>query len=133
MINSAGPPGKADLHQAVRTAVINKRAGGMGLISGRKAFQKPMAEGGAAPQCHPGRRSVAGGDDGLTRRPRSPVPIRVPDGRQGLAGQPVAELDEFPGAVKLVDAAGIPRDLDDRVWGVGSELHRRDRVLHGLE
>ena len=34
-----------DLHQAVRTAVINKRAGGMGLISGRKAFQKPMAEG----------------------------------------------------------------------------------------
>ncbi|MFK7844936.1 MAG: fructose-bisphosphate aldolase, partial [Rhodothermales bacterium] len=34
-----------DLQQAVRTAVINKRAGGMGLISGRKAFQKPMAEG----------------------------------------------------------------------------------------
>jgi class I fructose-bisphosphate aldolase len=33
------------LAQAVRTAVINKRAGGMGLISGRKAFQKPMAEG----------------------------------------------------------------------------------------
>ncbi len=32
-------------HQAVRTAVINKRAGGMGLISGRKAFQKPMVEG----------------------------------------------------------------------------------------
>ena len=34
-----------DLHQAVRTAVINKRAGGMGLISGRKAFQKPMEQG----------------------------------------------------------------------------------------
>jgi len=33
------------LHQVVRTAVINKRAGGMGLITGRKAFQKPMAEG----------------------------------------------------------------------------------------
>lgn len=45
MINSGGPSGKDDLHQAVRTAVINKRAGGMGLISGRKAFQKPMAEG----------------------------------------------------------------------------------------
>jgi len=45
MINSGGPSGKDDLHQAVQTAVINKRAGGMGLISGRKAFQKPMAEG----------------------------------------------------------------------------------------
>ena len=45
MINSGGPSGKDDLHQAVRTAVINKRAGGMGLISGRKAFQKPIEEG----------------------------------------------------------------------------------------
>lgn len=45
MINSGGPSGKDDLHQAVRTAVINKRAGGMGLISGRKSFQKPMLEG----------------------------------------------------------------------------------------
>jgi class I fructose-bisphosphate aldolase len=45
MINSGGESGKNDLQQAVRTAVINKRAGGMGLISGRKAFQKPMGEG----------------------------------------------------------------------------------------
>jgi class I fructose-bisphosphate aldolase len=45
MINSGGEAGKDDLKQAVRTAVINKRAGGMGLISGRKAFQKPMSEG----------------------------------------------------------------------------------------
>tara|TARA_R110002073_G_scaffold325785_1_gene505175 strand:- start:3236 stop:4285 length:1050 start_codon:yes stop_codon:yes gene_type:complete len=45
MINSGGESGGDDLHQAVRTAVINKRAGGMGLISGRKAFQKPMADG----------------------------------------------------------------------------------------
>lgn len=45
MINSGGASGKDDLHQAVRTAVINKRAGGMGLISGRKAFQKPMLDG----------------------------------------------------------------------------------------
>ena len=45
MINSGGPSGQDDLHQAVRTAVINKRAGGMGLISGRKAFQKPMEDG----------------------------------------------------------------------------------------
>ncbi len=45
MINSGGPSGNDDLHQAVRTAVINKRAGGTGLISGRKAFQKPMEQG----------------------------------------------------------------------------------------
>jgi class I fructose-bisphosphate aldolase len=45
MINSGGASGDDDLHQAVRTAVINKRAGGMGLISGRKAFQKPVKEG----------------------------------------------------------------------------------------
>jgi len=45
LINSGGASGKDDLQQAVRTAVINKRAGGMGLISGRKAFQRPMADG----------------------------------------------------------------------------------------
>jgi class I fructose-bisphosphate aldolase len=45
MINSGGASGEDDLHQAVRTAVINKRAGGMGMISGRKAFQKPMNQG----------------------------------------------------------------------------------------
>ncbi len=42
LINSGGASGKNDMAQAVRTAVVNKRAGGMGLISGRKAFQKPM-------------------------------------------------------------------------------------------
>jgi len=45
LINSGGPSGDNDLSQAVKTAVINKRAGGMGLISGRKAFQKSMKEG----------------------------------------------------------------------------------------
>ncbi|MDD5751181.1 MAG: class I fructose-bisphosphate aldolase [Candidatus Peribacteraceae bacterium] len=45
LINSGGASGKDDLAQAVKTAVINKRAGGGGLISGRKAFQKPMKEG----------------------------------------------------------------------------------------
>ena len=45
LINSGGGSGKNDVQQAVRTAVINKRAGGMGLISGRKAFQKPTNEG----------------------------------------------------------------------------------------
>ncbi|REJ76973.1 MAG: fructose-bisphosphate aldolase, partial [Planctomycetota bacterium] len=46
LINSGGASsGANDLAQAVRTAVVNKRAGGMGLISGRKAFQRPMPEG----------------------------------------------------------------------------------------
>lgn len=45
LINSGGASGKDDLAEAVKTAVINKRAGGMGLISGRKAFQRPMKEG----------------------------------------------------------------------------------------
>lgn len=45
LINSGGGSGANDLAQAVRTAVINKRAGGMGLILGRKAFQKPVDEG----------------------------------------------------------------------------------------
>ena len=45
LINSGGASGKDDLAQAVRTSVINKRAGGMGMISGRKAFQKPMKDG----------------------------------------------------------------------------------------
>jgi class I fructose-bisphosphate aldolase len=46
LINSGGASsGQSDLAEAVRTAVINKRAGGMGLISGRKAFQRPMNEG----------------------------------------------------------------------------------------
>jgi len=45
LINSGGASGQQDFADAVRTAIINKRAGGMGLISGRKAFQRPMAEG----------------------------------------------------------------------------------------
>ncbi len=48
LINSGGASsGEGDLEEAVKTAVINKRAGGMGLISGRKAFQRPMDEGAA--------------------------------------------------------------------------------------
>ncbi len=45
LINSGGASGNNDLAEAITTAVINKRAGGMGLISGRKAFQKPMKDG----------------------------------------------------------------------------------------
>ena len=45
LINSGGASGSNDFAQAAKTAVINKRAGGMGLISGRKAFQRPMDEG----------------------------------------------------------------------------------------
>jgi class I fructose-bisphosphate aldolase len=45
LINSGGASGENDFAEAIKTAVINKRAGGMGLISGRKAFQRPMNEG----------------------------------------------------------------------------------------
>jgi class I fructose-bisphosphate aldolase len=46
LINSGGASsGASDLTEAMRTAVINKRGGGTGLISGRKAFQRPMKEG----------------------------------------------------------------------------------------
>jgi len=45
LINSGGASGANDFEEAVATAVVNKRAGGTGLISGRKAFQRPMAEG----------------------------------------------------------------------------------------
>jgi class I fructose-bisphosphate aldolase len=45
LINSGGASGKNDFGEAVTTAVINKRAGGTGLISGRKAFQRPFADG----------------------------------------------------------------------------------------
>ncbi|MCF7707846.1 MAG: class I fructose-bisphosphate aldolase [Verrucomicrobia bacterium] len=45
LINSGGASGEDDFKDAVKTAIINKRAGGMGLISGRKAFQRPMSEG----------------------------------------------------------------------------------------
>jgi len=45
LINSGGASGRNDAQEAVRTAVINKRAGGMGLILGRKAFQRPMKDG----------------------------------------------------------------------------------------
>ena len=45
LINSGGASGENDFAEAAKTAVINKRAGGMGLISGRKAFQRPMVEG----------------------------------------------------------------------------------------
>ncbi|UOQ44152.1 class I fructose-bisphosphate aldolase [Halobacillus salinarum] len=45
LINSGGGSAERDLNEAVKTAVINKRAGGMGLIMGRKAFQRPMKEG----------------------------------------------------------------------------------------
>ena len=45
LINSGGPSGEDDFADAIRTAIVNKRAGGCGLISGRKAFQRPMDEG----------------------------------------------------------------------------------------
>ena len=59
LINSGGASGANDLQDAVKTAVINKRAGGTGLISGRKAFQRPIGRGHRAAQRDPGRLPLA--------------------------------------------------------------------------
>ncbi len=68
LINSGGGSGGNDLAEAVRTAMINKRAGGTGLISGRKTFQRPMKEGVELSQRHPGRVPQPGGDGGVRGR-----------------------------------------------------------------
>jgi hypothetical protein len=67
LINSGGASsGEGDLAEAIKTAVINKRGGGAGLISGRKAFQRPMNEGAALLQSDPGRVPQPRGHDRLT-------------------------------------------------------------------
>ena len=73
LINSGGESkGAGDLAKAVPTAVINKRAGGMGLISGRKAFQRPMKEGVEPAQRHSGCLPGQGSHRGL-RTSSSPL------------------------------------------------------------
>ena len=93
LINSGGESkGDSDLAQAVRTAVINKRAGGMGLIVGRKAFQRPMAEGAALIHSiqdvyleQRGDHRLMGDDarPGDVRSGRGPIPAGVLRGRAG--------------------------------------------------
>jgi hypothetical protein len=69
LINSGGASeGVADLKEAVITAIINKRAGGMGLISGRKAFQRPFARWCSTAECHPGRLSGKGNHHCVIRK-----------------------------------------------------------------
>ena len=79
LINSGGESkGASDLAEAVRTAVINKRAGGQGLISGRKAFQRPDGRGHRAAPRHPGRLPRRQHHHRLTGRPSGrPARIRV--------------------------------------------------------
>jgi DeoC/LacD family aldolase len=96
LINSGGPSGRDDLRQAVATAVINKRAGGMGLTSGRKAFQRPM--GWCVPaERHPGRVSESGyyysvGIMSSLKFNTLPEEIEVP--RRGIFIQLVLDLNE---------------------------------------
>ena len=83
LINSGGASaGESDLKEAVKTAVINKRAGGMGLISGRKAFQRPMKEGVGLAERHSGRVSDQGSHDrvGVGKIPCSDQGYPVPAG-----------------------------------------------------
>ncbi len=78
LINSGGESkGADDLAQAVRTAVINKRAGGAGLIVGRKAFQRPTEEGAALIHASPGRLPGRIGDRRLSGAGRPPRPART--------------------------------------------------------
>ena len=90
LINSGGESkGADDLAQAVRTAVINKRAGGTGLIVGRKAFQRPMAEGVGPDPRRPGRLPRPVGHHRLSRPSTSPGTGRQA-ARIGAGGSPVA-------------------------------------------
>ena len=73
LINSGGASGENDFAEAVKTAVINKRAGGMGLISGRKAFQRPMAEGVKLLNADPGRLPLQGRHDRVVTLACPPV------------------------------------------------------------
>ena len=76
LINSGGESqGRGDFAQAVRTAVINKRAGGMGLIVGRKAFQRPMSEGVGTHPSNPGRLPRRLGHSRLARQMRAVLPV----------------------------------------------------------
>ena len=85
LINSGGESkGDSDLAQAVRTAVINKRAGGMGLIVGRKAFQRPMDEGAALIHSDPGRLSRHRGHHRLTPGGGPPRPVLPATGSRGV-------------------------------------------------
>ena len=68
LINSGGASGANDFEEAVATAVINKRAGGTGLISGRKAFQRPPRRRDRASKCHSRRLFEPGSDGCLTIR-----------------------------------------------------------------
>ena len=87
LINSGGESkGADDFAEAVRTAVINKRAGGMGLISGRKAFQRPMKEGVELLPRHPGRVPVQGRHDRIGVRGLQPCPRRNGVSRSGASG-----------------------------------------------
>ena len=109
LINSGGASaGESDLKEAVKTAVINKRAGGMGLISGRKAFQRPMQEGvGIAERdsgCVPDKRShgrVGTGEISHKKaqkveRDRPPVATRVM-----VAGPSLSREGSVPGSFFL--------------------------------
>ena len=88
--------GESDLAEAVRTAVINKRAGGMGLISGRKAFQRPMDEGIELLNAIQDARCGARPGD----RPSRPFPTSPPSRRCCRARQARSALRNEAGAIK---------------------------------
>ena len=118
LINSGGASaGDGDLAEAVRTAVINKRAGGMGLISGRKAFQRPLARGHRAAARDPGRLPVRGRHDRVAAprqrglrvrasRPSAPAAQR----RARFVPQDARLCDFFaPSGIAVASRRSVPR------------------------
>ena len=109
LINSGGASGANDFADAVRTAVINKRAGGMGLISGRKAFQRPMAEGVADPESR--FRTCTS-----TRRSRSPDETRgMSILKVARMGHPVLRQKARALDPTEVRTAGFQKLIDDMI------------------
>ena len=142
LINSGGASGKNDFGDAAVTAVINKRAGGMGLISGRKAFQRPMAEGakllnviqdvylrsgdhgrvGTAVVASWSGGSVAGrsGVDGLATQPAATSRVQ-PDMSHPSSSDVVLER-------ALIRMRGLPIHYDLRPYQRVARAHRRRYV-----
>ena len=133
--------GESDFAEAVKTAVINKRAGGMGLISGRKAFQRPMAEGVQLLNADPGRLPEQGDHDRLKdRRVRARVAVHgdVLGKIHATSPAPVVNLSETGALVEVdcvlrpghrADAAPAParRGRADPALPRRAQLHPRVR------
>ena len=117
LINSGGESkGAGDLAAAVRTAVINKRAGGQGLISGRKAFQRPMGEGVELLQAIQDVYLDAGRHHRLTGSPRRPLARRHGAARPARAGHPGRRHSRARCPASRPGGVYVPVQVNQRVY-----------------